>query len=212
MRNERINMEMFVELAKQHFNESDIKNIMEIGSMNGADALYLKSQYPNSNVFCIEGLPDNYNNFLKDLETITPINAVIADYDGEITYHQKNINGIHSIFDRGEYFGTTKLNLKCFTMKSICENYKIDSLDMVKIDVEGATFEIFKSMGDMLNTIKIMHIETEDYEFFKNQKLHNVVADFLTANGFTLIDITYEDFNVGNQYDSVWINNQYLIK
>jgi FkbM family methyltransferase len=212
MRNERINMEMFVELAKQHFNESDIKNIMEIGSMNGADALYLKSQYPNSNVFCIEGLPDNYNNFLKDLEIITPINAVIADYDGEITYHQKNINGIHSIFDRGEYFGTTKLNLKCFTMKSICENYKIDSLDMVKIDVEGATFEIFKSMGDMLNTIKIMHIETEDYEFFKNQKLHNVVADFLTANGFTLIDITYEDFNVGNQYDSVWINNQYLIK
>jgi tRNA1(Val) A37 N6-methylase TrmN6 len=86
MRNERINMEMFVELAKQHFDESDIKNIMEIGSMNGADALFLKSQYSNSNVFCIEGLPDNYNNFLKDLKTITSINAVVADYDGEIAH------------------------------------------------------------------------------------------------------------------------------
>jgi len=212
MRNERINMAMFAELAKQHFDESEIKNIMEIGSMDGADALFLKSQFADSNVFCIEGLPDNYNNFLKDLKTITPINAVVADYDGEITYHQKNINGIHGIFDRGEYFGTTKLNLKCFTMKSICENYKIDSLDMVKIDVEGATFEIFKSMGDMLKTIKIMHIETETYEFFKNQKLHNVVVDFLIQNGFTMIDITYEDFNDGYQHDSIWINNDYIKK
>jgi hypothetical protein len=83
---------------------------------------------------------------------------------------------------------------------------------MVKIDVEGATFEIFKSMGDMLKTIKIMHIETENYEFFKNQKLHDVVADFLTENGFTMIDMTFEEFHVGQQFDSVWINNDYLKK
>jgi FkbM family methyltransferase len=214
MSNERveINMSSFMALVKQYFADKEIKNVIEIGSLNGNDSLLFKNHYPDANVFCIEGLPDNYNQYLKDLTIITPINAVIADYNGVIQYHYKDINGIHGILDRGQEYGSNVLELKCYTMKTICENYKIESIDLVKIDVEGATYEILNSMGDMLKTIKIMHIETESYPFFKNQKLHDEVSDFLINNGFTMIDLTKAKISEGYQHDSVWVNNDFLNK
>jgi FkbM family methyltransferase len=208
----QINMESFMTLSKEYFHKDDIKNIMEIGSLDGVDSLLFKNHYPEANVFCIEGLPDNYNQYLKDLTNITPINAVIADYDGIIKYHYKNINGIHGILDRGQEYGSKVLELPCYTIKTICENYKINSIDIVKIDVEGATYEILNSMGDILKTIKIMHIETESYPFFKNQKLHDTVSDFLIEKGFTMIDMSSVNIAGGLQHDSVWINKNFLNK
>lgn len=205
-------MKEFISLSKKYLDESEIKNIVEIGSLNGEDSLYFKTQYPNSNVFCIEGLPDNYNQYLKDLTVITPINAVIANYDGTVKYHKKNINGIHGILDRGQQYGSEIIDLPCYTMKTICEKYRIDSMDLIKIDVEGATYEILESMGSILDTVKIMHIETESYEFFKGQKLHNVVSDYLTERGFTMVDKTDALIAGYHQHDSVWLNNKYLNK
>lgn len=209
MRNQ-INMVEFMGLVKTHFEESEIKTIMEIGSLNGADSLFFKETFPNSDVYCIEGLPENYEKYLKDLTSIIPINIVIADYDGEITYFKKNINGIHGIFNRGDEYGTETLVLKCKKIDTICADYDIKSIDVVKIDVEGATFEILKSMCDFLQTIKIMHIETETYDFFKGQKLHDEVSNLLIENGFTMIDMTSVAIS-GNheQRDSVWINNKH---
>jgi hypothetical protein len=204
-------MEEFINLSNKFIKTEEIKNIMEIGSLDGADSLFFKSKYPKANVFCIEGLPDNYNTYLKDLTTIIPINAVISDYDGVIKYHKKNINGIHGILDRGKKYGSETLELQCYTIKKICDDYKINSLDLVKIDAEGATFEILNSMGNMLKTIKIMHIETESYPFFINQKLHDEVYDFLVNNKFTMVDFSKVKIsNDGYQHDSVWVNNNVL--
>jgi FkbM family methyltransferase len=205
-----INMEEFMNYSKKFFDSSDIKNIMEIGSLDGRDSLYFKEHYPNANVFCIEGLPSNYQNYLSNLDTITPINIVIADYDGMITFHHKNINGIHGILNRGDQYGTDTLYLPCKTIKTICKEYKIDNIDLVKIDVEGASYEILNSMGDKLKDIKIMHIETESYPFFKGQKLHSEVEVILLENGFELIELSSVNIGIGKQHDSVWVNKKYL--
>lgn len=205
-------MQEFVDITKKYFSDSDIKTIMEIGCLDGKDSLFFKENYPNAKVFCIEGLPKNYDTYLKDLKNITPINVVVADYDGTISYYEKNINGIHGIFDRGSEYGTNVLQLKCARMDTICNQYRIDSLDMVKIDVEGATYEILKSIGEKIKTTKIMHIETETYPFFAGQKLHKEVCDLLNDLNFSMLEISSAVINEGTQHDSVWINKSYVKK
>ena len=202
-------MTEFISLVKKNFSELEIKNIIEIGSLDGKDSLRFKSEFPNSNVYCIEGLPDNFNKYLKDFVDVSPINTVVSDYDGQIVFHKKNTNGIHSILNRGDEYGADTLILQCETMETICQKNNIDSLDMLKIDVEGATYQVLKGMGKMLNTIKIMHIETESYPFFKNQILHDDVVNFLVTNGFSMIDMTSVHISSGYQHDSVWLNNTY---
>ena len=45
--------------------------------------------FPDASVYAIEGLPDNYNTYMKDLKNIICINTVINDYDGITKYHIK---------------------------------------------------------------------------------------------------------------------------
>jgi len=155
-----ITMYDFVQHIKEHLS-CEIKTIFEIGSLNGADALYLKEQFPNADVHAIEGLESNYNLYLKDLKSIHTHNTIISNYDGITKWHVKNTNGIHGIFDRGQEFGTIVLEKKCQTLKTFCENLGIESIDIMKIDVEGATLEVLEGSFDLLYTVKMMHIEAE---------------------------------------------------
>ena len=160
-----ITMLDYIKLINSYINTLTISTIVDAGSMDGSDTLLLKNAFPTSTAYSIEGLPDNYTKYLKDNTEIIGINCVIASYDGEITYYQKNINGIHGIYDRGSNYGTCTLTLPCFKVASIMNKYKIHNIDILKIDVEGATYDLLLSLEHHLHDIKIMHIETETYPF-----------------------------------------------
>ena len=206
-----ISQKEFVSLINDRFKHNEIKNIMEIGALDGKDSMFYKSEYPNANVYTIEGLYENYIKFIKDNKNVVGINVVITDYDGYVDYHKKNINGIHSIFNRGDEYGTEIIkSVDCKTFNTLCNEYDIDNIDFIKIDVEGASYEVIKGMGDRIKDIKMMHIETESYPFFKNQKLHSDVCELLEENNHQMIDMTSVNISNGKQHDSVWLNKKFL--
>lgn len=199
-----IDMPEFISLVKKHF--TDINIIFEIGSLDGKDSLLFKQNFPEAEVYAFEGLLENYNLYMKTFSEIHTFNKVIFNYDGKIIFHKKNVNGIHSVFDRGTSYGTDTLVSGCYRLDSVCKELNIDHIDMMKIDVEGATYEVLEGMGALLKTVKIMHIETEDYPFFEGQKLDESVVDFLLYNGFKVIKKTRCVItNSNHQLDSVWI-------
>jgi FkbM family methyltransferase len=206
-----ITMNNFVNLINKYIDSSHIRTIVDAGSMDGMDAFFFKSNFPHTTTYAIEGLPENCTKYLSILDNIVPINAVISSYDGTITYYQKNINGIHGIYNRGNEYGTTQLQLNCYKLSTIMKKYSITEIDVIKIDVEGATLDLLQSLEDNLKNIKIMHIETETYPFFSGQKLHEDVCNFLIDNNFVLIDITFVEI-IPNKYqsDSVWVNKQFI--
>lgn len=205
-----ITMPDFISLINENFKKDQISVIFEVGALDAKDALLFKNEFPAANVFAVEGLVDNFNNYMKKLKIITPINAIICDKDGTVDYYKKIINGIHGIFNRGdEYPGEIIRDVPCCTLKTLCKEYDVEIIDVIKIDVEGATFEVLKGMGDLLSTIKIMHIETETIQYFKGQKLHEEVIKFLEDNNFSMIDFTSCPIGSGTQCDSVWINNMW---
>jgi FkbM family methyltransferase len=198
----------YIEFIKKS-NLHNIEYIVEVGSLDGNDSLFFKEVFPSANVYAIEGLPDNYNKFLKNKTTIKTYNLVITDHIGETDYYIKNINGIHGIYDRGIEYGDQKIKLPCITLDKFCEENNIPKIDVLKIDVEGATYDVLMGMTNILPNVSIMHIETETHEFFKNQKLHNEVENFLINSGFELLytlktEITPQKY----QCDTIWINQK----
>ena len=192
-------MERFVEIVKEHFTEEQIESIVEVGALDGADAEYFKLCFPNADVVAYEGLRENWeNNAPSGVEWH---NMVISSVDGEVTYYVKITNGIHGIFDRGSQYGEETRVVPCYRLDTITWS----PIDMMKIDVEGATYEVLIGMGFLLDAVKIMHIETEDVHYFAGQKLHKEVEELLEERGFKCIDIQGARINSGQQYDSVWI-------
>ena len=210
--NKSITMPAFASKVKQMFtNESDIQTIVEIGALDAKDSQYFKEVFPQAKVYAVEALPDNFNNYMKDLKDITSINAVVSNIDGEVDFFKKRINGIHGIFNRGDEYGTEVIKLKSYRFETLAKKYGIEKIDMLKLDVEGATVEALEGMGELLTEIKIMHLESESYPFFKGQKLHGEVVKFLEGKGFSLLELTSFPIQKGRlQFDSIWINNKYF--
>ncbi len=203
-----INMFEFVELIESYC--PNPKCIVEVGSMDGKDSLFFKKSFPKAEVYAIEGLPENYE-IIKRIKYINSIQAVISSQDGNIKFHKKDINGLHGIYDRGSIYGTQVIDMPCFTLKRILKENEIGKIDVMKIDVEGATFDVLKGMGDRLDEVGIMHIETESYPFFKGQKLHKDVVRLLYSKGFELVKRSKVKIDEnGFQYDSVWISKSRL--
>jgi hypothetical protein len=78
----------------------------------------------------------------------------------------------------------------------------------VKIDVEGATYDILHDLSEacMLDHIQLMHIETESYPFFQGQRLDDECCRLLEDHHFECIMKTgFYPTKAGEQYDSVWI-------
>jgi hypothetical protein len=61
-----ITMNDYIKLIKKYIDTSTISTIVDAGSMDGSDALLLKQAFSNSVAYAIEGLPNNYNNYIKD--------------------------------------------------------------------------------------------------------------------------------------------------
>lgn len=201
-----INMPEFVGLVREYFKDDDIEMIVEVGSMDGKDANYFKEQFPRAHVVAIEGLKENYDRMVETDYPIECVHGAAADYNGTVTYHVKNVNGIHGIRDRGRIYGTETREVDCFRLDWMFQT----APDMMKIDVEGATHEVLVGMGELLSQTKIMHIETESIAYFKGQKLHKDVAELLTTAGFSMVRQSSVRIGGGYQYDSVWINEKYL--
>lgn len=205
-------MKPFVDQWNLHFNHAP-KNVLEIGSRDGDDAHALKEAFniPNDKVFiaeahphCVDYIKSRYPDYnlygmAVALENgVTKFNAVFTPDLGTL--------GMSSLLSRtDESFPENWLEVETITGKSLMDKIGEPELDLVKIDVEGYTYEVLKSFGDDLSRINMMHLEVEHYPFWKNQRLYDDVRELLTQYGFEecyRFDYVYEEGKV--QSDVIW--------
>lgn len=205
----QISMPEFDRAINKIFKYDDVFNFIEVGCLDAKDSIFLKNKYKNCNSYAIEGLPSNFEEYLKNISEVKCFNIIIHEYDGFVDFHMKNINGLHGIFNRGDLYGKNILTSQpCKTIKTFAVENNISALDVLKIDVEGATLQVLKGSKELIDTIKIMHIETEDTCFFQGQDLHDQVVDLL-KNKFEMIDISKVAIQTNqHQFDSIWVNKK----
>ena len=138
-----------------------------------------------------------------------------ANVGTEIIFHEKNglESGIHGIYNRGDKYGVKRHEYECVKFSTFCNSNKINTIDIMKIDIEGATYDILYDMStnNILKGVKLLHIETESFPYFEGQKLDKDCCDILENNNFKCIMKSgYNPTKDGEQFDSVWINKSYL--
>lgn len=208
----RLNMETMKDVLTSKVDISKIKTIYDIGCLNGSDSFLLSNLF-NAKVIGFEGLPENYNKFLKNknTENVTFHNMIIRNYDGKTSFFQKEQNGIHSVFEQN--LSKTKellLELNCSRMDTFIISNKLPMPDLVKIDVEGATLEVLQSFGNLITEIPILQIETEEVEYFNGQALENEVLEYIYNLNFYPI-FKSSSINV-KQNDYILLNKKYYNK
>jgi len=141
------------------------QTIVDAGANVGMASVYYANRFPTARIIAVEPEPSNYTVLLKNVlpyPNIIPVNAALWNTDGEITLARGDPEA--ESFGNWAFYtcegGNTKV--RAITMPTLMEETNVRSIDLLKMDVEGAEKEIFERW-DWFAQVQVMAIELHDH-------------------------------------------------
>ena len=139
-------------------------NIIDAGSNTGFASLFFKLKYPKAKIISLEIENGNINMIGKNLRNFDNIEIIQkglfnkkAFFKIEDPFHATNSFVIKEVA-KGE-----KYDVESITIDEIMTTSKIETIDILKIDIEGAEKDLFeKNYENWLPKVKIIMVETHD--------------------------------------------------
>jgi FkbM family methyltransferase len=188
-----------------------VDNVFEIGANFGQDAEYLMEAFkilPQS-VYVFEAHPEICK-VVEKIHRFNVYNYAVFNEEKEMIFHVVPLNskntGLSSVFVSNKTNQEVLVN--SIRMDNFMDINEIDAIDFLKLDVEGASYEVLEGFGDKIKSIKALHVEAEHEEVWSDaHHLYDDIASLLINNGFELI---YFQRVFSAQSDSFWIKKEYL--
>lgn len=184
---------------KYGLNEGD--TIIDLGAGIGAELLFYKNRIKDSGmVYAIEASPDSFLKLGKlcqynKLNNISLHNIAISDSNGSVWIEELDLYKANKINDekKGE-------EIKALTLDSFVQQNNITSIDLLKINIEGAELQVIEGMEKSVDMIKHFAISCHDFLFKEETNIKETVAAFFKSKGFEV-----QEINTGNKYIDSWI-------
>ena len=212
-------MEPIVSNYRKYFGKK-ASTIIDIGTRDGDDANWLKERLHATKVIAIDASPSAFELTKERYPWMEVHHVAISDYEGETIFQQVISDDISEVGCSSIYADkvvnnerfkgkVNKINVPVTRMDSLLRENTTGLLDLVKVDVEGFTWEVLKGFGLRLRDVKMFHLETDHIKTQPNHKSPKEIAAFMEANDFFLVDTSYE-WGPGIE-DQIWINKDYVI-
>lgn len=177
--------------------------ILDLGANLGIISILLSKKFPFTKIYSFEASIINYNNLVKNIDdnectNITAFNLAVWSKSGEtleIPTSPTNSGG-SSIFYKPEFYEKYPVSkVKTISLPDIFSENNIESCKLMKIDVEGSEYEIFKNLTpEYYSKINNLAIEfhkckaADSFDLRDNLKINNVpiVCEF-NASGAKLV-------------------------
>jgi len=163
--------------------------VIDVGAHVGLFALWVAASHPEANVIALEPSP-GICGFLRDnvsrnrLENITVLQAACGGHSGEELLYARGPGAMNTLYARDLYGSQFRLLGKTpvLTLDDVFERFAIESCEFLKLDCEGAEYEIlFKASADTLRKVERISLE---YHMGVTDQAPQELADFLGARGF----------------------------
>ena len=177
------------------------------------------TKYKNQNILLVEPVPYNYNklkdtfNSIKNIHICT--NAIFSENKLDKFYYVNensipklgkhwasgigSFNKDHILNHKTKRFNIKpedidEIEIKFITFDDLIENYSIQSIDKLQIDVEGAEFEILNSINYKKTKINSLQFESKHFDgtFKEGEKLEKIKKK-LISEGYNLNQIDKEN-------------------
>ena len=138
----------------------DVRCVLDIGANVGATALYFSQVFPNAQVYAFEPAPDNFAVLEKNVancDRIRAFNFALGAKDAtlELFASDNPINfGGYSLHATGSDT-SKKVSIPVKGVASVLTNLSLEKIDIVKIDTEGAEWDILTAFPEgILQNVK----------------------------------------------------------
>lgn len=182
--------------------------VVEVGSRDGHDARKIAEIFGAKRVITIEANIDCYHDIEKKYPYFENYNLVIGDKTGASDFykvdhkHGEVLLGQSSVLYKPSYDTiATRVSVPALTMDDFVDFYGINDIEVMKIDVEGFTYQVLQGFTKIRMT-RLLHVESEQKEFWDDQKLYSDTARHLVDAGYEQV---YFSQVWTDQSDSIWL-------
>lgn len=190
------------QIKKVNFNwliSMNIDAIIDVGASNGGFVKKIRPIFPYVSIISFEPLKESYQQLLlnnKEDKNFKAYNLVLSNNKGEVDFFLSSRSGCSSLLEMNDvhkiaYPETStieKITVKSDILDSFINEVKGTSL-MLKIDVQGAEKLVLEGAVKMLNKVKVVFMEVNFAETYKDCILINDSIKLLESFGFKFIGI-----------------------
>jgi FkbM family methyltransferase len=177
--------------------------VFDIGSRDGLQSLELANLFPQAEVVAVECNPATLEQCRLNASLnprVKLVDKAVNSYTGRcpffptdpsrtITSWADGNPGASSLFiATGDYpaekYVQNEVEIDCIRLDHLCEELKIDAVDLIWMDLQGAELLALQSAGALLDKARYIYTEVSHRPLYKGQCLFDDVDAFLTARGF----------------------------
>lgn len=165
-------------LANKSFN-----TVVDVGANVGMWIEYIKSVSNVNKIYAIEPNTVAIDILKKSFDDITLIESALHTTDEKIVFYTDEKNSTISSIDNHSNF-SNKYEVQGITLKTLLRNNNISEIDLMKIDIESAEYDLVSSFDENdFSKINNMLIE---YHFLGDRTIDDVfeLIDVLQSNGY----------------------------
>lgn len=171
--------EIFADESYKFLTDSSNPIIYDCGANIGVSCLYFSLAYPGSKVKAFEADPniakilsDNLNN--NDVKNVQIVNKAVWNTNDGINISFEGSDGATI------YSSENLVNVPSIRLKEVIENET--KIDLLKMDIEGAEYEVLNDCKDSLGNVYNLFIEVHSFSK-ENQRLSEIF-EILEKNHF----------------------------
>lgn len=171
--------------------------VIDLGAGVGEETLtFSKLVGPAGKVFSIEAHPSTagilkYACKLNKLNNVKVDNIAIADRDGKITIQDESEEYLKNTISSISATNAKEVQVDALTLDHYLERNKIEQIDFLKVNIEGAEQLMLLGMSKSVNQIKNLAISCHDFRWAAGEsefyKTHDKVMAFLKNHNFHVI-------------------------
>lgn len=168
---------------KQHFPNDKKLNVIDAGSNIGLTSVYLSKHFPGSNFIAIEPDASNFDSVSFNLKANGIENA--KKIKGGLWSSITNLKIVNDFRDQKDWSirveeTNEEGDLNAFSVNHLMEENQFDTIDILKIDIEGSEKEVFTGVNadvSFLAKTKCIAIEIHD-EFDCREAINKILKDY----------------------------------
>ena len=208
------NEEYFKNYSDKKFfsNLVDIPNpiIFDVGAHLGESIEFFTNIYPKCRVISFEPNPESFQNLMsKGYKNVSVVQEGLSNKIGKAKYYKQtmsHLGGLKKInHDSEDSLGYAKqalneeIQIKINTLDNYCKTHKINSIDILKIDVQGLEVEVLQGATNILKSTKVITLELSLYDFYENTESPLLqIEELMKLSGHGLWDISHVAKNLKN--------------
>jgi FkbM family methyltransferase len=140
------------------------KTIVDAGANIGMASIYFTHRYPEAKVIAIEAEASNFAVLARNVRpypAIIPVHAALWNRDGEISVSEPDpATGVSGKWAFVTHEGSG-VKARAITMRTLMKEMEIPSVDVLKVNIEGAEKEVFETC-DWMDDIRCLMIDLHD--------------------------------------------------